>query len=124
MFNDNPLENIMFDKMNDQLKETLKPITELATLNLTLLQKLVEKQNGLFTTLLSSGVSFAESVSQQKDPTSFAEVQKSYFETLQATVTESAKETYNLVTGGQQKAGVVLKDVSEQMTYALSGVSK
>ncbi|MFT6898940.1 MAG: hypothetical protein ACJA13_003367 [Paraglaciecola sp.] len=114
----------MFDKMNDQRKETLKPITELATLNITTLQTLAEKQNALFATLLSSGVSFAETANQQKDPMSFAEAQKSYFESLQATFTQSVKEIYNVVTGGQQKAGVVLKDISEKLKSTLSGASK
>lgn len=114
----------MFDKMNEQFKETLKPITELATLNMTTLQTLAEKQNTLFTTLLSSGVSFVETASQQKDAVSIAEAQKSYFESLQATVNESAKETYTLVTGAQQKAGVVLKDISDEITSKLSAAGK
>ena len=114
----------MFDKMNDQFKETLKPITELATLNMTTLQTLAEKQNALFTTLLSSGVSFAETASQQKDATSLAEAQKAYFESLQETVNASAKETYTLVSGAQEKAGVMLKDISEEMTSKLSAVGK
>lgn len=104
----------MFDKMNEQLTESLKPVTELATLNMTTLQTLVEKQNALFTTLLTNGVSFAENAGQQKDVTSLAEAQKAYLASLQETITESAKETYSLVSGVQQKAGAMMKDISEE----------
>ena len=114
----------MFDKINDQFKDALKPISEIATLNMTTLQSLAEKQNALFTTLLSSGVSFAETASQQKDVMSLAEAQKAYFESLQETVNASAKETYTLVTGAQQQAGVMLKDLSEELTSKFTAATK
>jgi hypothetical protein len=110
----------MLDQVNEQLKESMKPVTELATLNMSILQALAEKQNALFSTLLSGGVSFAEAVSKQKDVTSLAEAQKAYLEGLQATVTESAKETYTLVSGAQTKAGEMIKGLSEDMTAKMS----
>jgi len=106
----------MLDKMNEQLKESMKPVTELATLNMTTLQTLAEKQNALFSTLLSQGVSFAEAASQQKDVTSLAEAQKAYLESLQTTVTDAAKETYTLVSGAQAKATEMMKGMSEEFT--------
>ena len=114
----------MIEQMNEQFKETLKPVTELATLNMNTLQALAEKQNALFTTLLSSGVSFAETASQQKDVMSLAEAQKAYLESLQETITESAKETYTLVSGAQQKAGAMMKDLSEEMSSKLTAAAK
>jgi hypothetical protein len=102
----------------------MKPVTELATLNMSILQALAEKQNALFSTLLSGGVSFAETVSKQKDVTSLAEAQKAYLEGLQATVTESAKETYTLVSGAQTKAGEMIKGLSEDMTAKMSAAAK
>ncbi|MGQ8366013.1 phasin family protein [Glaciecola sp. 1036] len=106
----------MFEQFNDQLKESMKPYSELATLNMTTMQEVAEKQNALFTKMLSEGVAFAEKAGQQKDVMSLAEAQKAYFESLQETITESAKETYTLVSGAQQKAGSMLKDLSEEMT--------
>jgi len=91
---------------------------------MSVLQELAEKQNTLFTTLLSSGVSFAETASQQKDVMSLAEAQKQYLETLQSTITESAKETYSLVSGAQEKAGVMMKDLSEEITSKFAAASK
>jgi hypothetical protein len=114
----------MFDKMNEQFKESLKPVTELATLNMSTLQELAEKQNALFTTLLTNGVSFAETAGQQKDVMSLAEAQKAYLESLQETITESAKETYTLVSGAQQKAGAMIKDISEEATAKMTAAAK
>jgi len=114
----------MLDKMNEQLKESMKPVTELATLNMSTLQELAEKQNALFSTLLSNGVTFAETAGQQKDVMSLAEAQKAYLETLQETITESAKETYSLVSGAQQKAGAMFKDLSEEVTAKMATVAK
>ncbi|MDT0595607.1 phasin family protein [Glaciecola petra] len=114
----------MFDQINEQFKESLKPVTELATLNMTTLQSLAEKQNALFTSLLAGGASFAETASQQKDVMSLAEAQKAYLETLQETITESAKETYTLVSGAQQKAGAMMKDISEEVTSKLTAAAK
>jgi hypothetical protein len=114
----------MLEQINAQFKDSLKPVTELATLNMSVLQELAEKQNALFTTLLSSGVSFAETAGQQKDVMSLAEAQKAYLETLQTTITESAKETYTLVSGAQQKAGVMIKEMSEEMTSKMTAGAK
>ena len=114
----------MFDKINEQLKESMKPVTELATLNMSTLQELAEKQNALFTTLLTNGVSFAETAGQQKDVMSLAEAQKAYLEGLQETITESAKETYTLVSGAQQKAGAMLKDISEEVSSKMTAAAK
>lgn len=114
----------MVEQMNEQFKNSLKPVTDLATLNMSVLQQLAEKQNALFTTLLSSGVAFAETAGQQKDVVSLAEAQKAYLTTLQETITESAKETYTLVSGAQQKAGVMMKGLSEEMTSKMTAATK
>lgn len=114
----------MLDKINEQLKESMKPVTELATLNMSTLQALAEKQNALFSTLMSSGVAFAETAGQQKDVASLAEAQKAYLEGLQQTVTEAAKETYTLVSGAQTKAGEMIKGLSEEMTAKMTEAAK
>ena len=114
----------MIDKMNEQLQESMKPVTELATLNMATLQELAEKQSALFSTLLSSGVSFAETAGQQKDVASLAEAQKAYLTSLQETVTAAAKETYTLVSGAQAKAGEMLKEVNKDLTAKVAAASK
>lgn len=114
----------MLEQMNEQLKESMKPVTELATLNMSTLQALAEKQNALFSTLMSGGVSFAESASKHTDVASLAEAQKAYLESLQETVTESAKETYTLVSSAQTKAAEMMKGMSEEMTAKVSAAAK
>lgn len=114
----------MLDQMPEQIKESMKPVTELATLNLNTLQTLAEKQNALFSTLLSGGVSFAETASQQKDVMSLAEAQKAYLESLQETVTNAAKETYTLVSEAQAKAGEMIKASSEELTAKMTAAAK
>lgn len=106
----------MLEQLNEQFKTSMKPFSELATLNMSTLQEVAEKQNALFSTLLSEGVSFAEKVGQQKDVMSVAEAQKAYFESLQETITESAKETYTVVSSAQQKAGELMKGMSDEVT--------
>ena len=113
----------MLEQMNEQLKNSMKPVTDLATLNMTTLQALVEKQNALFSTLLSGGVAFAESASQQKDVTSLAEAQKEYLASLQETVTQAAKDTYTLVSGAQAQAGEMMKGVSEELSAKMSAAA-
>lgn len=105
----------MFEQLNDQLKESMKPVTELATLNMSTLQDIAEKQNALFSSLLSDGMSFVETASKQKDVMSLAETQKAYIEGLQETVTEAAKESYEVITSAQKKATELIKEASEEM---------
>jgi len=114
----------MLDQFNEQFKSSLKPVTELATLNMTTLQALAEKQNALFTTLLASGASFAETAGQQKDVVSLAEAQKEYLANLQETITASAKEAYTLVSGAQQQAGSMMKDISEEVSAKMTPAAK
>lgn len=113
----------MLEQMNEQLKDTMKPVTELATLNMATLQALAEKQNALFSALLSGGVAFAENASQQKDVTSLAEAQKEYLASLQETVTQAAKDTYTLVSGAQTEAGEMMKGISEEMSAKMSAAA-
>lgn len=110
----------MFEQFNDSMKDAMKPVTDLATLNLNTMQDLAEKQNTLFSTLLSDGMAFVEKASQQKDVMSLAEAQKAYFEGFQETLTEAAKTNYSVLSEAQQKAGEMLKGFSEDFTTKFS----
>lgn len=80
----------MFEQFNETMKDAMKPVTDLATLNMSTMQDLAEKQNTLLSTLLSDGMAFVEKASQQKDVMSLAEAQKAYFEGFQETLTDAA----------------------------------
>lgn len=114
----------MFDKVKQQLEQSFQPVTQLATLNMNTLQELAEKQNALFSTLLSDGVKFVETASQQKDVMSLAEAQKAYVEALSAKVTESAKESYEVITAASEKATEVMKSMSEEMASKMNVAAK
>lgn len=110
----------MFEQMNEQLKNSFKPVTEIAALNMSTLQDLAEKQSSFYSTLLTDGMSFFEKASQQKDVTALAEAQKAYLEQVQETVTDAAKEAYTVVTSAQQKAGEMVKGISEEYATAFT----
>jgi phasin family protein len=114
----------MFDQLNVQLKESMKPVTELASLNMSALQDIAEKQNALFSTLLNNGMSFVETASQQKDVMSLAETQKAYVEGLQETVTDAAKETYEVITTAQKQATDLIKASSEEFSSKVTAAAK
>ncbi len=110
----------MLEQMNDQVKNSMKPVTELAALNISTLQAVSEKQSALFTTLLNGGVSFAKTATEHKDIASFSEAQKEYLTSLQETVTNSAKETYTLVSEAQAKASEMFKGFSENFSTSMA----
>lgn len=104
----------MLDQLNNQMQESMKPVTELATLNMNTMQDLAEKQNAFFSKLLNDGMAFVETAGKQKDVMSLAEAQKAYLTGLQEAVTEAAKESYELITATQQKAADMMKEASEE----------
>lgn len=110
----------MFEQINEQLKNSFKPVTEIAALNMSTLQDLAEKQSSLYSTLLADGMSFFETAGQQKDVMSLAEAQKAYAEQLQGSVTDAAKEAYTVLTGAQQKATEMVKGMSEEYATAFT----
>lgn len=110
----------MFEQFNEQMKTAMKPVSDLAALNLTTMQDLAEKQNTLLSTLLSDSMAFVEKASQQKDVMSLAEAQKAYFEGFQETVTDAAKTNYTIISEAQQKAGEMMKGFAEDFTSKFS----
>lgn len=114
----------MFDQLNEQLQASMKPVTELATLNMKALQDLAKQQNTLFTTLLSDGVEFVQEASSQKDATGLVDMQKSYFEGLQSKVTEAAQEAYSVISETQKSAGIIAKTVSEEFSEKFASMAK
>lgn len=114
----------MFEQMNEQLQSAMKPMTDLATLNMSTMQSLAEKQNELYSSLLSEGMSYVEKVSQQKDMMAIAETQKAYMETVQEKMTETAKSSYSIMSEAQQKAGEMVKGMSEEVTSKFQTATK
>jgi len=114
----------MIDQMNEQLQASMKPVAELATLNMKALQDLATQQNTLFTTLLNDGVEFVQSASGQKDVMGLMDMQKSYVEGLQSKVTSAAQDAYAVISETQKSAGVIFKGMGEEVSEKFASMSK
>ncbi len=114
----------MFDKVNEQIQKSLKPMTDLASVNASALQQLAEKQNALFSSLLNEGVAFAEGVSDKKDVNSLVEAQKAYMEGVQEKVVAAAKDAYEVLSSAQEQAGEVLKSAMDDVQSTVANVAK
>ncbi|MCG7530637.1 phasin family protein [Psychrobium sp. MM17-31] len=104
----------MLDKMNEQLQSSMKPVTDLATLNAKALEQLATQQSSLFSTLMSGGIAFAQNSAEQKDVSAMLEAQKSYAQDVQETVLKAAKESYALISETQEKSGELIKKAMEE----------
>ena len=114
----------MFDKINEQIQKSLKPITELASLNAKALEQLAQQQSSLFTTLLNDGVALTESATEKQDVKSLVEAQKNYAQGVQEKIVAAAKDAYEVITSAQQKAGEVLKTATEEVQSSVATAAK
>ncbi|QJR80604.1 phasin family protein [Alteromonas pelagimontana] len=103
----------MFEQMNEQMKNAMKPMTDLAALNVNTMQTLVEKQSSMYSSLMSEGMSYFEKISQQRDVTALAQANKAYMESVQETMSDTAKSSYTILNEAQQKAGEMLKGMGQ-----------
>jgi phasin family protein len=109
----------MFDKFNEQMQKSFKPMTDLIAVNTEVLEKLSEKQATLFSTLVNEGVAFTKEVSGQQDVNKVVESQKVYVEGLQEKLTSAAKESYDVITEAQEKAGEVFKTAMQDIQTSM-----
>jgi len=99
----------MFNKISAQLQDSMKPVTDLAEVNLKAMKQLTQAQSELFNTVVSSNVAFAQELAGQKDIKGVVAAQKAYAEGLQETLNTAAQEAYALLTQTQEEAGEILK---------------
>jgi phasin family protein len=114
----------MFDKMNEQLQNSMKPVTDLANLNAKALEQLATQQSTLFSTLMSGGMAFAQNSAEQKDVNTLMEAQKSYAQDVQETVLKAAKESYAVISETQEKSGELLKKAMEDAQASVAQAAK
>lgn len=108
----------MFDQISTKFQDSLKPVTELAEVNIKAMEQLTQAQSTLFNSLVSGNVAFAQELAAQKDIAGIVAVQKSYAEDLQEKLTTAAKESYALLAETQEKAGELLKGAFAQAQEA------
>lgn len=110
----------MFDQMNEQLQKSLKPLTDLAAVNAKALEQLASQQSNLFSTLLNDGVEFTQGLSEKKDVNAVVEAKKTYLEGMQEKIVAATKESYDVISEAQEKAGEVLKVAAEDAQSAVA----
>lgn len=114
----------MFDKMNEQMQNSLKPVTDLANLNAKAFEQLAQQQSNLFSALMTGGVAFAQSSAENKDLTSIVEAQKTYAQEVQETVVNAAKESHAIISQTQEQSGDLLKKVMQDAQSAVEQAAK
>ena len=106
----------MFDKINQQMQHSLKPVTDLANLNAQAFEQLAQQQSRLFSTLMSTGVAFAQSAVEFKDLNSMAQAQKSYTDQVQESVANTAKQSHAIISQTEEHCGDLLNRVMKGAT--------
>lgn len=99
----------MYEKFFEQAQTAAKPFSELLSLNAKVAEEVVEKQKAFFTDMVNDSVSFAKTISSQKDYSGIYQAQKSYFEGVQSKWIAASTEAYQLMTNTQEKASNVVK---------------
>jgi phasin family protein len=114
----------MFEQMNEQFKTAMKPMSDLASLNLSTMQSLAEKQTELYSTMMSESMNYFEQLSGKKDVMAVAETQKAYVESMQEKMADTAKSSYSIMSEAQEKAGEMVKGMSDSMTSSFANATK
>src|SRR5690606_2103978 len=99
----------MYEKMFEQAQFSMKPLSELMTLNAQLMQDAAEKQTAFFKDVVSDSMAFAKELSSQKDYSGIYQTQKTYMESLQEKWIAASTEAYETFTSNQEKIGDVFK---------------
>ena len=110
----------MFEDVTEQFGKTLKPYNTLFAVNAKVLEKLVKQQTKLFTDVLNDSVAYTQALSNQKDPFSVFETQKSYVESIQVKVANATKYTQSILTDAQEETGASFKEFWAQSQQAAS----
>jgi len=103
----------------DQLSTAMKPFNNLVEINTKTLETLINQQAALITTLMNDSVAQTKTLSEQTDLATAIESQKVFTEALQAKVSASAKEAYEVVTKTSEEVSSLVKgSVAEASTIA------
>lgn len=95
----------MYEKIFEQAQSSMKPLTELMTLNAQIMQEAAEKQTAFFKDIVSDSMIFAKELSSQKDYSGVYQTQKAYMESLQEKWIAASSEAYETFTSSQEKVG-------------------
>ena len=94
----------------EQVETAMKPLNSLVELNTKTVEQLISQQTALITSILNDSIAQTKALAEQKDFTAAVESQKVFAETLQAKVSDSAKEAYAVVTKTSEEVTSLVKD--------------
>ncbi|MDX2368727.1 MAG: TIGR01841 family phasin [Colwellia sp.] len=103
----------------DQFSTAMKPFNNLVEINTKTVEKLINQQTALITTIMNDSVAQTKALSEQTDLATAIEAQKVFTESLQAKVSASAKEAYDVVTKNSEEVTTLVKgSIAEASTLA------
>jgi phasin family protein len=94
----------------DQFSTAMKPYNSLVEINTKTVEQLINQQAALITTIMNDSVAQTKALSEEKDLAAALESQKVFTEELQAKVSASAKEAYDVVTKTSEEVTNLVKD--------------
>ncbi|WP_114326665.1 TIGR01841 family phasin [Candidatus Colwellia aromaticivorans] len=103
----------------DQFSTAMKPFNSLVEINTKTVETLINQQAALITTIMNDSVAQSKALSEQTDLATAIEAQKVFTEALQAKVSASAKEAYDVVAKTSEEVSTLVKDsIAEASTLA------
>mgnify|MGYP003386829412 CR=1 FL=1 len=94
----------------DQLSAAMKPFNSLIGINIKTMEQLINQQAALITTIMNDSLVQTKVISEQKDLVSVVESQKVFTKELQAKVSASATEAFDVVTKTSEEVTNLVKD--------------
>lgn len=103
----------------EQFSAAMKPFNSLVEINTKTVEQLINQQAALITTIMNDSAAQTKSLSEQTDLAAALESQKVFTEELQAKVSASAKEAYDVVTKTSEEVTSLVKNsMAEAATLA------
>lgn len=103
----------------DQFSTAMKPFNSIAEINTKTVEQLINQQAALITTIMNDSLTQSKALSAQTDFAAAIESQKVFAEDLQAKVSASAKEAYDVVTKTSEEVTNLVKDsIAEVNNFA------
>jgi phasin family protein len=97
----------------DQLSTAMKPFNGCLEISTKMFVTLINQQAVLMTTIIDDSVTQMKVLSEQTDLAAVIEAQQFYAEELQAIVSVSAKEAYDVVTKTSEEVATLVKESME-----------
>ena len=113
----------MYTQFTDQFESSVKPITDMLKISVSVTEKLTRQQTEFFTAALNNNLAFTQSLLGQKEIAGVLNVQKEFSEDLQEKMVAATKDAYATITEAQAQATEILKGSFAQVEAAANEVA-